>query len=72
MRANFAGVYNGVGVSPESSPDASGHSRAVYSTGAIIMSKAQDSKKAVKKEPAKTPKEKKEAKKIKKETMKRQ
>lgn len=36
------------------------------------MSKAQDSKKAVKKEPAKTPKEKKEAKKIKKETMKRQ
>lgn len=49
-----------------------GHSRAVPSTGAIIMSKAQDSKKAVKKEPAKTPKEKKEAKKIKKETMKRQ
>jgi hypothetical protein len=37
-----------------------------------IMSKSQDSKKAVKKEPAKTPKEKKEAKKIKKEEKKRQ
>ena len=37
-----------------------------------IMSKSQDSKKAVKKEPAKTPKEKKEAKKIKKEASKRQ
>lgn len=36
------------------------------------MSKSQDSKKAVKKEPAKTMKEKKEAKKIKKEEMKRQ
>lgn len=40
--------------------------------GANIMSKSQDSKKAVKKEPAKTPKEKKEAKKVKKEAMKRQ
>jgi hypothetical protein len=37
-----------------------------------IMSKSQDSKKAVKKEPAKSPKEKKEAKKIKKEATKRQ
>lgn len=37
-----------------------------------IMSKSQDTKKAVKKEPAKTPKEKKEAKKIKKEASKRQ
>lgn len=36
------------------------------------MSKSQDSKKAVKKEPAKSPKEKKEAKKIKKEATKRQ
>jgi hypothetical protein len=36
------------------------------------MSKSQDSKKAVKKEPAKTPKEKKAAKKLKKEEMKRQ
>ena len=36
------------------------------------MSKAQDSKKAVKKEPAKTMKEKKEAKKVKKEESKRQ
>lgn len=36
------------------------------------MSKSQDSKKAVKKEPAKSPKEKKEAKKIKKEASKRQ
>lgn len=36
------------------------------------MSKAQDSKKAVKKEPLKSPKEKKEAKKVKKEAMKRQ
>jgi len=38
----------------------------------VIMSKAQDSKKAVKKEPAKTMKEKKEAKKLKKEASKRQ
>lgn len=37
-----------------------------------IMSKSQDSKKAVKKEPAKSPKEKKEAKKLKKEAKKRQ
>ena len=37
-----------------------------------IMSKAQDSKKAVKKEPAKTMKEKKADKKVKKEAMKRQ
>jgi hypothetical protein len=37
-----------------------------------IMSKSQDSKKAVKKEPAKSPKEKKEAKKVKKEASKRQ
>lgn len=36
------------------------------------MSKAQDSKKAVKKEPLKTMKEKKEAKKLKKEESKRQ
>jgi hypothetical protein len=36
------------------------------------MSKAQDSKKAVKKEPAKTMKEKKAVKKLKKEEMKRQ
>ena len=36
------------------------------------MSKAQDSKKAVKKEPAKTMKEKKADKKVKKEAMKRQ
>ena len=36
------------------------------------MSKSQDSKKAVKKEPAKSPKEKKEAKKVKKDAMKRQ
>ena len=36
------------------------------------MSKSQDSKKAVKKEHAKTPKDKKEAKKVKKEAMKRQ
>jgi hypothetical protein len=36
------------------------------------MSKSQDSKKAVKKEPLKTPKEKKEAKKLKKEASKRQ
>ena len=42
------------------------------SNGATIMSKAQDSKKAVKKEPAKSPKEKKEAKKLKKEASKRQ
>jgi hypothetical protein len=42
------------------------------SIGANIMSKSQDSKKAVKKEPAKTPKEKKEAKKVKKEASKRQ
>jgi hypothetical protein len=40
--------------------------------GANIMSKSKDTKKAVKKEPAKTPKEKKEAKKVKKEAMKRQ
>ena len=44
----------------------------LYSNGATIMSKAQDSKKAVKKEPAKSPKEKKEAKKVKKEASKRQ
>jgi len=37
-----------------------------------FMSKAQDSKKAVKKEPAKTMKEKKAVKKLKKEEMKRQ
>ena len=36
------------------------------------MSKSQDSKKAVKKEPTKTAKEKKEAKKLKKEASKRQ
>ena len=42
------------------------------SNGATIMSKSQDSKKAVKKEPAKSPKEKKEAKKVKKEASKRQ
>ncbi len=36
------------------------------------MSKSQDTKKAVKKEPAKTLKEKKEAKKVKKEASKRQ
>jgi hypothetical protein len=36
------------------------------------MSKSQDSKKAVKKEPAKTLKEKKAAKKLKKEATKRQ
>lgn len=36
------------------------------------MSKSQDSKKAVKKEALKTPKEKKEAKKLKKEASKRQ
>ncbi len=36
------------------------------------MSKGQDSKKAVKKQPAKTLKEKKEAKKVKKEELKRQ
>ena len=36
------------------------------------MSKAQDTKKAVKKEPLKTMKEKKEAKKLKKEASKRQ
>lgn len=36
------------------------------------MSKSQDTKKAVKKEPAKTPKEKKEAKKVKKDATKRQ
>lgn len=36
------------------------------------MSKSQDSKKAVKKEPLKSPKEKKEAKKLKKEEAKRQ
>jgi hypothetical protein len=36
------------------------------------MSKSQDTKKAVKKEPAKTMKEKKEAKKVKKEASKRQ
>jgi hypothetical protein len=36
------------------------------------MGKNQDSKKAVKKEPVKTPKEKKEAKKVKKEAKKRQ
>lgn len=36
------------------------------------MSKSQDTKKAVKKEPLKTPKEKKEAKKVKKEALKRQ
>lgn len=36
------------------------------------MSKSQDSKKAVKKEPAKTLKEKREAKKLKKEEAKRQ
>jgi hypothetical protein len=36
------------------------------------MSKSQDTKKAVKKEALKTPKEKKEAKKVKKEAMKRQ
>jgi hypothetical protein len=36
------------------------------------MSKSQDAKKAIKKDPAKTPKEKKEAKKIKKEARKRQ
>ena len=35
------------------------------------MSKSQDRKKAVKKEPAKSPKEKKEAKKVKKEAAKR-
>jgi hypothetical protein len=40
--------------------------------GETIMSKSQDSKKAVKKEPAKNPKEKKEAKKLKKEASKRQ
>ena len=42
------------------------------SNGETIMSKSQDSKKAVKKEPAKSPKEKKEAKKLKKEASKRQ
>jgi hypothetical protein len=42
-----------------------------FRKGVDTMSKSQDSKKAVKKEPAKTPKEKKEAKKIKKEAMKR-
>ncbi len=36
------------------------------------MSKSQDTKKAVKKEPVKTLKEKKEAKKVKKEASKRQ
>jgi len=41
-------------------------------TGSDIMSKSHDTKKAAKKEPAKTPKEKKEAKKVKKEAMKRQ
>jgi hypothetical protein len=45
---------------------------ALSSNGATIMSKSQDSKKAVKKEPAKNPKEKKEAKKLKKEASKRQ
>jgi len=44
----------------------------LFSIGTNIMSKSQDSKKAVKKEPAKSPKEKKEAKKIKKEASKRQ
>jgi hypothetical protein len=43
-----------------------------HTEGATTMSKAQDSKKAVKKEPLKSPKEKKEAKKVKKEAMKRQ
>ena len=46
--------------------------RIIFLNGATIMSKAQDSKKAVKKEPAKSPKEKKEAKKVKKEASKRQ
>jgi hypothetical protein len=41
-------------------------------TGVKLMSKSQDSKKAVKKEPAKTPKEKQAAKKLKKEAAKRQ
>jgi hypothetical protein len=48
--------------------DSQGHSH----YGATSMSKSQDSKKAVKKEPLKTPKEKKEAKKLKKEATKRQ
>jgi hypothetical protein len=44
----------------------------VFSLKEKTMSKSQDSKKAVKKEPLKTPKEKKEAKKLKKEASKRQ
>ena len=43
-----------------------------FSTKEKIMSKSQDTKKAVKKEPAKTMKEKKADKKIKKEEKKRQ
>ena len=39
--------------------------------GAATMSKSKDTKKAVKKEPTKTPKEKKEAQKVKKEERKR-
>jgi hypothetical protein len=45
---------------------------AYFIQGDIIMSKSQDSKKDVKKKPAKTVKEKKEAKKVKKEALKRQ
>ena len=43
-----------------------------FNDGAIIMGKSQDTKKNVKKEPAKTVKEKKAAKKVKKEEKKRQ
>ena len=43
-----------------------------FNDGVTIMSKSQDSKKAVKKEPAKTAKEKKADKKVKQEEKKRQ
>jgi hypothetical protein len=43
-----------------------------FNDGAIIMAKGQDAKKAVKKEPAKTTKEKKADKKVKQEEKKRQ
>jgi hypothetical protein len=44
----------------------------IFDNGANIMSKSQDTKKAVKKEPLKTLKEKKADKKVKKEERKRQ
>jgi hypothetical protein len=44
----------------------------LYDTGELIMSKSHDAKKTEKKVASKTPKEKKEAKKLKKDASKRQ